>query len=292
MSKYELTNAQFVEFLNAVAAADPHGLYNTNMGLEIARTGAAGGYNYSLVPPVVLASGRTYDAAKKPVRYVSVRSAMRFANWLENGQPTGPQSPATTEDGAYTLTGRNEASDHVPRNAGARFAVPSADEFYKAAFYDPALNAGQGGYWDYPTRSNAAPTNNDPLLDDGNSANFSPSPGASGTGDFLRPATDVGAYANTTSAYGIYDLAGNAMEITETPSGSPSYHVSYGGFWSLGPDHIKAETAWAVPPAVQGNLPGLRLVMVPEPGSLSVLVVVGACATGRGAARRARAKRA
>ena len=31
ISKYEVTNAQYAEFLNAVAAADPNGLYNTEM---------------------------------------------------------------------------------------------------------------------------------------------------------------------------------------------------------------------------------------------------------------------
>jgi formylglycine-generating enzyme required for sulfatase activity len=31
ISKYEVTNAQYVEFLNAVAASDPNGLYNSEM---------------------------------------------------------------------------------------------------------------------------------------------------------------------------------------------------------------------------------------------------------------------
>ena len=32
ISKYEVTNAQYAEFLNAKAASDPLGLYNTSMG--------------------------------------------------------------------------------------------------------------------------------------------------------------------------------------------------------------------------------------------------------------------
>ncbi len=31
--------------------------------------------------------------------------AARFANWLENGQPTGPEGTGTTETGSYTLNG-------------------------------------------------------------------------------------------------------------------------------------------------------------------------------------------
>jgi hypothetical protein len=35
ISKYETTNAQYVEFLNAVASSgDPNGLYNTKMALS------------------------------------------------------------------------------------------------------------------------------------------------------------------------------------------------------------------------------------------------------------------
>jgi formylglycine-generating enzyme required for sulfatase activity len=51
ISKYEVTNAQYVEFLNAVAAADPNGLYITNtssLGAEITRSGEDGSYSYAV----------------------------------------------------------------------------------------------------------------------------------------------------------------------------------------------------------------------------------------------------
>ena len=34
ISKYEVTNAQYAEFLNAKAASDPLGLYNASMGSD------------------------------------------------------------------------------------------------------------------------------------------------------------------------------------------------------------------------------------------------------------------
>ena len=45
------------------------------------------------------------DWAGRPVNYVSYWDSCRFANWLNNGQPTGPQGAGTTETGAYTLNG-------------------------------------------------------------------------------------------------------------------------------------------------------------------------------------------
>jgi hypothetical protein len=100
IGKYEITAGQYTEFLNAVAARDPHGLYSSSMwsgtyGCKIQRSGVRGGYTYSVAP----------DWADRPVNYVSFWSAARFANWLHNGQPTGAQGPGTTEDGAYRNIG-------------------------------------------------------------------------------------------------------------------------------------------------------------------------------------------
>ena len=82
ISKYEVTYAQYAEFLNAVAAADPYGLYNTNLSSVlvggITRTGSSGSYSYSVIP----------GHEDRPVNYVSFFDALRFANWLSNGQGT------------------------------------------------------------------------------------------------------------------------------------------------------------------------------------------------------------
>jgi hypothetical protein len=98
ISKYEITVSQYTEFLNSVAASDPNGLYNTGMveyfhSPGITRSGSSGSFTYSM------AAGRE----DRPLNFVSFYSALRFANWLHNGQPTGIQDDSTTEDGAYTM---------------------------------------------------------------------------------------------------------------------------------------------------------------------------------------------
>ena len=52
ISKYEVTNAQYAELLNAKAASDPLGLYNTIMDGDatfggITQSGVSGSYTYS-----------------------------------------------------------------------------------------------------------------------------------------------------------------------------------------------------------------------------------------------------
>jgi formylglycine-generating enzyme required for sulfatase activity len=83
IGKYEVTNAQYAEFLDKVAATDANLLYNTNMGLDatlggITQSGVSGSYSYSVKSGFAI----------KPVTYVSFWDAARFANWLHNGQPT------------------------------------------------------------------------------------------------------------------------------------------------------------------------------------------------------------
>jgi hypothetical protein len=78
IGKFEVTAGQYTVFLNAVAAADPAGLYHTRMdydadpsrqGCNIKRHGAPGSYTYSVAP----------DWAKRPVNYVSWAGAFRSA---------------------------------------------------------------------------------------------------------------------------------------------------------------------------------------------------------------------
>jgi hypothetical protein len=142
----------------------------------------------------------------KPVNYVSFYDALRYANWLHNGQPTGAQGSSTTEDGAYTLLGGTPTPSNgltVTRNAGARVFLTSQDEWYKAAYYD----AGSSSYLDYPagldTQTTCAAPGATP-----NTANCTPV----GLGSDV---TDVGSYTGSASPSGTFDQGGNVNEWNE-----------------------------------------------------------------------------
>jgi sulfatase modifying factor 1 len=203
----EVTNAQYVTFLNSVAASDPFGLYNTNMGFlsrgGIVRSGASGSFTYSVKSDVPDGgpNNTNYTYADKPVVFTSWYDAARFANWVNNGATAG----ASTETGAYTMA--NGVS--VSRSAGATWFLPTENQWYKAAYFD-----GNGSvYYNYPTKSNTSPNNNTPPNDSGNSANYF-------AGNFTQnesyPFTAAGAYALSRSPYGTADQGGNVWEWTET----------------------------------------------------------------------------
>ena len=113
ISRHEVTNAQYVEFLNAKAAIDPRGLYNTNMAGNasggIVRNGSSGSFTYAVK------SGQ----GNMSVNFVSYLDALRFANWMSNGQGSGD-----TETGAYTI-GSNEANPAlIPQHRRRRYDLP------------------------------------------------------------------------------------------------------------------------------------------------------------------------
>lgn len=265
ISKTHVTNTQYVEFLNAVdpagdvaeAALNPpfpqppevDGIYNPNMSFSstsnigVTRTG---GIDYTAGATTGSKYSVKLGQENYPATWISWNAAARFANWLHNGQGSGD-----TESGVYNNIPA-AASDPIPeREEGATFFLPSEDEFYKAAYYDPAKNGGSGGYWQYGTQSDTAPTAEGPAGGN-NSANYAKtdgSPGPSGdtfwqTGftslqegvDYL---TDVGAYENSDSYYGVLDADGLVHQWTEDSRPNPfnasqELPVYRGGAWRNG----------------------------------------------------------
>lgn len=252
----EVTNAQYTAFLNAVAWDDTNSLYNTNMAGSaggITRTGPIGAFVYSTV------SGRENN----PVNFVSFWDSARFANWLHNGQPMGAQDNSTTENGAYTLTPAGIAANTVTRNSNWQWAVTSSNEWHKAAYHQPASQGGDADdYWLYPTSSNTAPT--------AGQANYLPSA--------FNDTVPVASYA--ANFYGVYDMAGNVYERTDSPLA-----FVRGPLWGGAFDNI---AGWLTPlnpitpPAGEEREQiGFRVVAIPAPGALALLGMGGVLATRR-----------
>ena len=92
----------------------------------------------------------------KPATSISWFEAAKFVNWLNT---SSGYSPAYKFDAAGNFqVWQPSDPGYVPgsmfRNSLAKYVLPSVDEWYKAAYYDPTT----GVYNLYPTGSNTAPT--------------------------------------------------------------------------------------------------------------------------------------
>ena len=278
---YDVTTGQYAAFLNAVAATDPYGVYSFEMNGDkfgISQSGSSGNYSYAV-----------HGNPNVPMFEVTWGDAARFANWLQNGQPTGAEGPATTEAGAYTLNGAvtSAALLTITRNPGATTFLPSENEWYKAAYYKSGGT--NVGYWTYPTKSNTSPINI--LSATGtNNANFFDEFGT-GNGSYTDPVnylTPVGAFADSPGPYGTFDMGGDVFQWNEAEVGGITRGLRAGafGFYS----NALASSARFItyyPPAIVNDYVGFRVASLPVPEpSTWLLATIGM--TGLWFARRRR----
>ena len=214
----------------------------------------------------------------KPATSVSWNEAARFVNWL-NTSTGGTEAYNFTAGGvtddielwsstdAWQLGGEN-----LFRHKDAQYWLPSMDEWYKAAYYDPTSSS----YFDYPSSDGSIPTAD-----------------ASGTGDktavynqiFATGPADI-TEAGGLSPFGIMGLGGNVFEWEETTfdltngSGSSSRGVR-GGDWFSASGVLSSSPRnhhHPTPPSLGHPFFGFRVASlsstaaVPEPGSFALFL--------------------
>ena len=296
IGKYDVTIGQYTAFLNAADpnGTNPNGLYDSLMGtdLNIAgisyAAGASAGSKYS----VMANSG---NSGNRPITYVSWFDAARFANWMTNGQGNG-----STETGAYNLA--TAAAGVAPaKTPGAAFYIPNESEWYKAAYYSPTLNGGNGGYYTYATQSDTVPGN--VVGSTANQANYNngvysvtQSSSKIGSQNYL---TDVGAFTNSGSYYGTFDQSGNVNQWNDLDGTAGSGRGLRGGDWdSVGAFYVSSSLSGSNDPSIKYYNAGFRLASpvsapsaVPEIDPNGLSAVLGLIIGGLGCLERRRSGR-
>jgi len=146
--------------------------------------------------------------------------------------------------------------------------LPSMDEWYKAAYYDPNANGGTGGYWSFPTGSDGVPV----IVSGGTTAGTAVYTlmGPEGPADITN--------AGGLSPYGVMGLGGNAREWEETTvdllNNSPSSERGVrGGGWLDLSDLLSASGRNSFDPSTQFFYHGFRVASIPEPSSAALLML-------------------
>lgn len=227
--------------------------------------------------------GITMDSrgSAKPATSVSWNEAARFVNWLNTS--TGGSAAYN-----FTTTGSNDnISLWTPadvldydaanpfRSKRALYVLPSADEWYKAAYYDPVSDS-----WnDYPTGSNTAPAQ---------------TLSGTGSGDAVYGWTPIQDPADITlagglSPFGTMGQGGNVAEWEETAfdltnSSASEARGVRGGHWKNNSGLLSSSLRLSVSSPATSNIEvGFRVALlsnaaaVPEPGTLAMVTVFTAC---------------
>lgn len=286
IGKFEVTSAQWTEFFNAAydrPANDrlPHLIPPTFWGAVPATPNTSGGLRWA-VPA---------GNEMRPVGNISWRMAAMYCNWLHNDKST---DRGAFLNGAYDVNtfgySGTTFTDQLTHNSGARYWIPTRDEWLKAAHYDPNkpnVDGTVGGWWKYSITSDSpiaygppgvsvraggqvsGPDPNGPLAESNGNWNPSSFPGYSPY-DIL-----LGAYANATSPWGLYDTSGATGEWTEGANLAGTGRIAEGATWSsLGTG--AADTIYysgGLFPSYSGGDYGFRIASsVPSPGA-SVLLL-------------------
>jgi sulfatase modifying factor 1 len=280
----------FVTIGNPGNLADTTGL--PNPAGSVARTFQMGKYEVSeqmITKATALGSlGITKNTrgVDKPATSVSWNEAARFVNWLNTSQGHSPAYKFAVQPGGVGYSANaniqlwtvsdgaayNAANPY--RNANAVYFLPSENEWYKAAYYDPNKPGG-AGYWDYPTGSDTAPT-----ATSGSTT--------AGTAVYLQALGDDPAditLAGGLSPYGTMGQGGNIHELLEDAFDGVNDTVSEyrnirGGFWgdSSGLFLESATGEAQISPGFESFGAGFRVAAVPEP--LESAGVIGVAALG------------
>ena len=178
---------------------------------------------------------------------------------------------ARTETGAYDLTDSEAIrSNKVVREEGARFYLPTRDEWFKSAYYDPR-NSKEGGptddghYWKFPTMSDQIPTlaRSDSLgnivNDSGNIVNYQHGTRSSSATTGFPTVVGSGG-PGSESFYGVSGAGGNVIEWTETVSGSNKRWMG-GTSWAQAPLIMDSNDSrkWLSAPTTEGEFWGFRV---------------------------------
>jgi formylglycine-generating enzyme required for sulfatase activity len=192
IGRFEVTSAQWAEFFRAVdALPQPIPYLGHPSEVGAGPMGAVGGITW--------------------------RTAAFYCNWLHNDKGTSRDAflSGAYDASTFGYDADGVFTDQATHSPGARYWIPSLDEWLKAAHYDPNRPNGDGsmgGWWQYSITRDTAPTYGRP-------------PSWGGTGEanagFIL-ANDaqfnipLGAYSTITSPWGLFDTAGGTAEWTES----------------------------------------------------------------------------
>ncbi len=203
LTRTEITVRQWFQFVQAFA---PYyeGTYGQSFGLT-------GSFIYISGPLTDPDSYHMVEGAEDFPTNQSWRMAARYCNWLHNGKENTEEafSQGAYDTSTFTVNKDGSYNDQATRSPGARYWIPSLDEWLKGVYYDPEANGGAGGWWWHPGSSNEPLVAGLPWEGGQTNATLYYIP------DLPMEVLRVGSYPFVHSPWGLLDASGGWREWTE-----------------------------------------------------------------------------
>ncbi len=219
------------------------------------------------------------NGVNRPATDVSWNEAARYVNWLNTSNNYSPAYKFATQPGdvgyssdaqiqLWQVSDPGYNAANLFRNSQARYFLPSMDEWYKAAYYDPNANGGTGGYSNFPTGSDGVPVSVSGGTTAGTAVYNQP---------FIQGPADI-TNAGGLSPYGVMGLGGNVWEWEESQrdllnNSTSSDRGLRGGGWDNDSFILSAPVRYVVSPLSQSYNTGFRVASIPEPSSVALLML-------------------
>lgn len=268
IGRFEITTSQWLEYVNTFTArSDPLLIsqvgFPVHWGAGVDSTYSGPGVRYTLRPVA--------NAGMLPVASITWRQAAMYCNWLHNGKSAdlSARLNGAYDASTFAFTSQGVWTDQAAHSPGARYWIPTLDEWMKAVHFDPIAsgpNGEVGRWWLQPNGTDTALTYGPPGQGQANSGFELP-----GNGHWNIP---LGSYPQTVTPWGLLDASGGTAEWTESIyiTGSIRGRILDGSAAGLSQNQSSDFLYWhgSDSPASGGGVFGFRIASsVPSPGVLA-----------------------
>jgi formylglycine-generating enzyme required for sulfatase activity len=208
----------------------------------------------------------------QPAANISWYEAASFVNFLNTNSGKTAAYDLTFSSGSWSMAlwsseqAWTAGGTNLYRNKNAFYFLPSENEWYKAAYFNPDGS----NYFLYPTASSSVPT----AASSGTNA---------GSAVYDNAGSDPAMVdsAGGLSPYGTMGQGGNVFEWNEsafagTNSSSSEARAIRGGGWYTTEDSLRSSVRLANDPTYENSSAGFRVASVPEPSTYALLLMAGA----------------
>ena len=208
----------------------------------------------------------------QPAANIDWYEAAAFVNFLNTNSAKTAAYDLTFSNGSWSMAlwsseqAWTAGGTNLYRNKDAFYFLPSENEWYKTAYYNPAGS----NYFLYPTASSSIPT----AVGSGTNA---------GTAVYNAVPSEPAIVdsAGGLSPYGTMGQGGNVWEWNESAfdganSSASGARAVRGGAW-VGPEfYLRSSSRFDYDPSGEGNDIGFRVASVPEPSTYALLLMTAA----------------